>query len=146
MSGERHAGVIIFLLWNNIFYVHSVLACLPPPFPPPSLPLLFNQKHLWAAQQRAVSHVFQKPLISGQISCNFSYTEQPLIWLILQALDKREGIPVKCRNAAALQRRPSLTPFNLFQGRKMLFLCSICPLCLLFRWRPTPAAGNRKWF
>lgn len=69
------------------------------------------------------SYVFQKPLISGQISCNFSYTEQPLIWLILRALDKREGIPVKCCNAAALRRRPSVAPFNLFRGRKIFFLC-----------------------
>lgn len=88
------------------------------------LPQSFNQSHLWAAQQRAVGdYVFPKPLISGQISCNFFYTEQPLIWLMLWALDEWEGIPVKCCNATALRERPSIATFNLFRGRKIFFLC-----------------------
>lgn len=97
------------------------------------------------------SYDFQKPLISGQISCNFCYTEQPLILLILRALDKREGIPVKCCNAAAFWRRPSVAPFNLFRGRKIFFSLQGCSslyaydVCYFDKARHQ-AAGNRKWY
>lgn len=82
------------------------------------------------------SQVFHKPLISGEISCNLSYTVFPLIWLILQASDKREGIPVGCCNAVLFQRWLFLTPFNLFlRGGRYCFSAwqphSTCLWCLL---------------
>lgn len=33
-----------------------------------------------------------------------------------------------CCNAVAFRRQPSLAPFNLFRGRKILFLCKAAQL------------------
>lgn len=115
----------------------------------PHFPFLLT-KTSWRG--RSQSRVFQKPLISGQISCNLSSTAHPLIWLILGALDKRERIPEGCRNAAAHWRQPSLAPFNLFgEGEKDTVslwgrpaLCS-CDMAYFDRARHQ-SAGNRKWY
>ncbi len=55
-----------------------------------------------------------------------------------------------CCNAAAPRRQPSLAPFNLFRGRKILFLCEaaqlrLCDVCYFDRARHQ-RAGKRKWY
>lgn len=101
-----------------------------PVWPPrPSLPPLPFSLTKTSWRERSQSRVFQKPLISGQISCNLSSTAHPLIWLILGALDKRERIPEGCRNAAAHWRQPSLAPFNLFGGGDTVSLWGRPALC-----------------
>lgn len=92
--------------------------------------------------------------IPRKISCSLSSTELPLIWLILQALDKLEWIPVGCCNAGALQRWLSLAPFNLSRRRRrrmrIMFLCKKSPtpyasdVCNVDRGSHQ-GAGKRKW-